>query len=169
MRELVVRDTEPTPRGRRIVRDEHIGADDEVVDDLARLGTFEVERQAAFVAGIDGPAVVRVGNRHAGLKGKVAVGVALAGRLDLDHVGAEVGHDRGGRVCRYEACRIKHLESGKDARLAHRISSSTAETGARASRPRRYASDADDPGPRARSPVPLLPQSLHSDEATLHT
>ena len=120
MRELVERDAEPTPDRRRVVGDEHIGADDETMDDLLRLRTLEIQCQAAFVSIIDRPAVVLVADRHAGLEGHVAVGIPHAGRLDLDHVRTEVGHDRGCRRSSDEASRIEHFESGEDACLAHR-------------------------------------------------
>ena len=119
MRKLVEGDAEAAPDRRRMVGDEHVGAEDEIVDDLPRLRTFEIERQAALVAGVDRPAIVLLAHRHAGLKGKVAEGIAGAGGLDLDHLRAEIGHD--GCCCgrRNEARRIEHLEPGENAWLAH--------------------------------------------------
>jgi hypothetical protein len=119
VRELVERDAEPTPDRRRVVGDEHIGADDETMDDLLRLRTLEIQCQAAFVSIIDRPAVVLVADRHAGLEGHVAVGIPIAGRLDLDHVRTEVGHDRGCRRSSDEARRIEDLEPGEHACPGH--------------------------------------------------
>jgi len=120
--QLVKRDAEAMPDRRRIVGDEHIGVDDEIVDDLARLRTFEIECQTAFVAIIHRPTVVPVADRHARQEGNAAVGIALAGRLDLDHVRTEIGHDGGCGGSRNEARGVEHLESGENTWLAHRSS-----------------------------------------------
>ena len=71
------------------VRDERVGHADEVLEDAARLGTAEVERERALVA-VEALEEERVGPVL--VRRDVARDVAADGRvLDLDHVGAEIG------------------------------------------------------------------------------
>jgi hypothetical protein len=65
--------------------DGDVGVRRQLLDDLRRLGVLQVEREAALVAVL-----------HAELHRHVAAAGIAARRLDLDHVGPQVGEDRRG-------------------------------------------------------------------------
>ena len=77
----------------RVVREEDVAALDELVEDPAARGLLEVQRHAALVA-VDRleAGVAAALHRHGGAVhgAHAAVGVALNGVLDLDHVGAKI-------------------------------------------------------------------------------
>src|SRR6266446_1909374 len=76
-----------------------------------RAGVPQVERDALLVA------VEREeGDRHA-VRGRVAVAalVAAARRLDLDHLGTQVGEDRGAERPRQEAGQVEDADAGERA------------------------------------------------------
>ncbi len=72
-------------RARPIVLDQHVAALDQLEQQLLAARVAQVERDALLVAGIDLP----VQRLAADLP--VAQRIALAGVLDLDHLGAEIG------------------------------------------------------------------------------
>jgi len=86
---------QPQPLAHRegIVRDEDVGALDQLVQERSRLVILQVEGQALLVAGVERPEVVDDVFGAAVLDQR-AIGVALARGLDLDHPRAEVRHDR---------------------------------------------------------------------------
>jgi hypothetical protein len=74
------------------VLDQHIGIGDQAPRDCLAVGLAQIERDRALVARLnlppDGGAVLQ--------QAPVAQRIAAAGRLDLDHVGAEVAECLGG-------------------------------------------------------------------------
>ncbi len=84
---------------------------DELVEHGPRLGLGQVERQALLVPGFQQPGEIVLAGRIARQVGQVAVGIAGAGRLDLDDVGAEVGQHGGGRGRRDEARAVQNLQA----------------------------------------------------------
>ena len=94
----------------REVGDEDVGGRGEAVEYGAALVVLQVQCQAALVARGQLPVVVdfRVWVGAAG-----APGVAGAGWLDLDHVGAEVGQDRGCGGAGDPACAVDDFQAGE--------------------------------------------------------
>src|SRR6185369_12979355 len=72
------------------------GLGDQLVQDGAALGVLEVQRHAlhAAIVGLEEGAAYAGQHRHA------ARAVTALGRLDLDHVGAEIGHQHVGNGAR---------------------------------------------------------------------
>ena len=75
---------------------EDVGLGDELVQDGAALGRLQVQRHALHAAIVG----LEEGAGHAGQHGHAARAVAAVGRLDLDHVGAEIGHQHVGHGAR---------------------------------------------------------------------
>ena len=78
------------------------------MQDALAVARAQVERQPALAAVVDDPRKVVRARRIA--RPAHAVGIA-AGRLDLDDVGAEVGHDRGGHRASDEAGRVDDADA----------------------------------------------------------
>src|SRR4029077_20247671 len=72
----------------------------------------QVQREPTLGAIVDDPAIVVRALGHAGPAGAIAVRIAVW-RLDLDDVGAEVGHDRGGHGSGDEAGRVDDAHAGE--------------------------------------------------------
>ncbi len=90
---------------------QHVDVGQEAAHERAALGVPQVERDALLVA------VEREeGDRHAG-RGRVAVAalVAAARRLDLDHLGTQVGEDRGAERPRQEAGQVEDADADERA------------------------------------------------------
>jgi hypothetical protein len=83
-------------RAQAQVGDEHVGAVEQRECDLAPLVVQQVQRHAALAAIVE---LERRIDRHvdAGGDGEEPAHRIAGGRLDLDHLGAPVGHDAGGR------------------------------------------------------------------------
>jgi len=90
---------------------EHVDVREEAAHQRAPLGVPQVERDALLVA------VEREeGDRHAVGGGvPVAALVARARRLDLDHLGAQVGEDRGAERPGQEAGQVEDADAGERA------------------------------------------------------
>ncbi len=71
---------------------QHVGLGDELLQHLDALGRFQVERDRLLVARLRQPDQ-RVAAFADGAE--AAAGIAHLGLLDLDHLGAELRHDRG--------------------------------------------------------------------------
>ena len=95
----------------RVVGDEHVGLPHQTEQDLARLGVLQVEGDAALAAAGQQPAVVLLALRERRHLVEVAVRVPGLGRLDLHHVGAEVGHHRRRGGAEHEAADVEDAES----------------------------------------------------------
>ena len=108
-----------SPHRERHVGDEDVGLLDQLAQYLVAAFGLQVERKPALVAVVEDPGVVAVHQRRAGAGVKGAVEITFARRLDLDHVGAEVGKDRRGRRRGNEARAIDHPQSGEQPR--HRV------------------------------------------------
>ena len=91
--ECVVADTESVHDARAERLDEHVGAADEVAEDVAALVGLEVARHRSL-APVEGQVRARLTGRR--VWRHPADVVALARLLDLDDVGAEVGEHEGG-------------------------------------------------------------------------
>jgi hypothetical protein len=115
--DVVISDAEAPPHRRRIIGDEDVGVGDEAMEHRPRVRLGEVERDALLVAALEQPGVVVRSGRVAGNFGQRAIGIAAAGRLDLDHVGAEIGQHRRGRRRGNEARAVDDLEAGEDSLL----------------------------------------------------
>ena len=113
VRDILVSRAKLAPHRERHVGDEDVGLLHQPAQHLVAALGFQVEREAALVAVIEDPGVVAVHPRRAGPRVQGAIKVTFAGRLDLDHVGAEVGEDRRCRRRRDEARAIDHSQSGK--------------------------------------------------------
>ncbi len=116
----------------------------EIEDDAGRLRRFQVERDALLVPRVDLPV-----HAHAGLA-PVAQRVAPAGRLDLHHLGAEVGELQAQHVAGHQPGEIEHADAAQRPlavrlerlfRDRHRVSSG----GAKSTRPG-HAADAEKRG-----------------------
>src|SRR2546425_2711270 len=95
------------------VDDQHVCPLDQSLENLPRLGRFQVECQSPLVAIVQMPGIVLGG---AGLGRNLvpnSPGVAR-GRLDLDDVGAEVGQDHRRPGTGDEARQVHYLQSGKN-------------------------------------------------------
>src|SRR6185503_17209344 len=77
----------------------------------------EVQRDAAFVARIQNPAVIFVGDGHARNRRQVSIWIAEGRPFDLDHVGSEIGEDGRGRRSGYVGGAVDHAQPGKNALL----------------------------------------------------
>ena len=86
----------------------------EAQQDLARLGVLQIERDAALAAAGQQPAVVLLALRKRRHLVQVAVGIPRLRRLDLHHVGAEVGHHRRGGGAEDEAADVEHANAFED-------------------------------------------------------
>ena len=118
--EIFVADPQALENARREVGHEYVGAADEVEEHIPRFLHFDVEHDAAFVAVVVLEHVVEVvgrkGRRHVG----IAVRIANAGALDLDHLGPEIGHHRGARGPENVCGHVDHPDPGENS-AAHRI------------------------------------------------
>lgn len=113
--EMVVGQPEPAAHRRREVGDENVRLGDEAMQHRLGFRLGEVERQAPLVAGFQQPREIVLAARIAREIRQVAVGIARAGRLDLDHVGAKIRQHGSGRGCCDEARAIQNLEAFEDA------------------------------------------------------
>jgi hypothetical protein len=75
-------------------------------EDLAALRGFQVERRAAFAA-VDG---VEAGAVEAGRAGHLARRIA-GGRLDFDHVGAEIGEQHRAEWTGHHLRGVQHAQT----------------------------------------------------------
>jgi hypothetical protein len=82
------------------------------VQDALAVGGAQIEGESTLAAVVDDPRKVVRARRVA--RAAVAIGVA-ARRLDLDNVGAEVGHDRSGDGASDEAGRVDHTDAVEEA------------------------------------------------------
>ena len=110
-----MRDAESLTHGRRIIGNEHVGLGGEAMQHCLSLGPTEIEREALLVAGFQEPGEIVLAHRIARQVRQVAVGIACYGRLDLDHVGAEIRQHGGGRGRCDETRAVQYLEAFKDA------------------------------------------------------
>ncbi len=99
---------------RRIVGDEDVGLGGETMQHGLSLGLGEVEREAPLVAGFQQPREIVFALGVARQVRQVAIGIAGAGRLDLDDVGAEIRQHGGGRGRCDEARAVQNLEAFKN-------------------------------------------------------
>ena len=114
-REVIIGDAEPRAHRRRKIGDEDVGLGGEAMQHRLSLGLGEVEREAPLVAGFQQPREIVLADGVARQVRQVAVGIAGSGRLDLDHVGAEIRqHGRGRGRCD-KARAIQNLEAFEDA------------------------------------------------------
>src|SRR5579864_9332457 len=117
MLEVVISDAEPPARWRRVVGDEDVGILNQSVEYRAARFLPQIERQTPFVARVEEKTrVERRPPRHR--VPAPAVGVAHAGRLDLDHFGAKIRHHRRRRRPGDKAGAIDDFQSVEDA-FAH--------------------------------------------------
>ena len=114
-REMIVGDAEPLAHLRRIVGDEDVGLGGEPMQHRLALGLGEIEREALLVAGFQQPREIVLAVRIARQIRQVAIGIARARRLDLDHVGAEIRQHGGGRGCCDETRAVQNLEAFENA------------------------------------------------------
>ena len=103
---------QPVAHRQRKVGDEHIGGGGQAMQHRLTLRKLQIERQTAFVARRQLPVVVDLlaGDRRRG-----PPWIAGAGGLDLDHVGAVVGHDRRRRRAGDPACAVDDFQAGEQA------------------------------------------------------
>ncbi len=102
---------------RREVGDEDVGRADQPIEDGEALGVLEIDRQALLVAGCELPPVV---GGLAGDRNRCAPRIAGARRLELDHLGAEIGEDRGRRGPRDPARAVDDFQAVKYS-VRHRV------------------------------------------------
>ena len=86
--------------------DEDVGGGDKASQLALPLGGFEVELDAAAVAGVGGPVERLLAHGSAVEEGRNAAGGGAAGRLDQDHVGAQPGED----VAAEQAALVREVE-----------------------------------------------------------
>ena len=93
------------------VFDEHVGVDDELLDQRATLGRFEIRLDAALAA----VAAMIIGRAEVAAIGRLDKGrsplpriVARARALDLHHVGAEIGEQLAAPRPRENAGEFEH-------------------------------------------------------------
>jgi len=85
-----------------VILDQHLRAAHQPEQQLASARLAQVERHAPLVAGVDLP-------RHGHpLRAPVAQRIALARRLDLDHVGAVVGELQAQHVAGHQPRQVQH-------------------------------------------------------------
>ena len=77
----------------------------EVVEQRATLGIFQIDGEAALVA-------VECGKEACGETDEAPSRIA-AGRLDLDHVGAEIGEDQAGTRSHDGVTEFEHADAGE--------------------------------------------------------
>ena len=118
-RQMGVGDAEPLAHLRRIVGDEDVGLRGQPMQHRLALGLREIEREALLVAGFQHPREIMLAVRVARQVRQVAIGIAGAGRLDLDDVGAEIRQHGGGRRRGDETRAVQNLEAVKNT-LFHR-------------------------------------------------
>ena len=105
---------EPGQPLRHEVGDEDVGAPHEGEQDVTPLAGGQVEGNAALVPRGEEPRVLDVAPGNAGEVLELAVRVPALGRLDLDDVGAEIGHDGGRRRPRQPGADVEDLEAAED-------------------------------------------------------
>ena len=97
-------ETEPLHRTGAEILDQRIGVAHQVLRHRQAVGRFHVDADAALVA-------IEVGEESGGETMEPSRAIAVRGRFDTDHVGAEIGqhHATGGshhRVAEFEDCQI---------------------------------------------------------------
>jgi hypothetical protein len=100
-----VADAHGLERARAEALDEHLRAGREPLEQVPALRLAQGERHALLVAGVDLP----VSADPVDLP--VAQRVALAGILDLDHLGAEVGELQAQHVAGHQPRQVEHADA----------------------------------------------------------
>ncbi len=93
----------------RVVLDRHVGRRHQPVQQRAALTGFQIEGEAALIA------VERA--EEAGGKAGEPPGRIAADRLDLDHVGAEIGEDQPRARTHDGVAEFEHANAGKRERI----------------------------------------------------
>ena len=107
--QLLVAEAVLLGRTRTEVLSEYLGTRDQLVQYLAPLLRLQVERDALHAAVVG----FEVGARHTGQHGAAARIVAALGHLDLDHLGAEIGHQHVGHRARLRGRARDNLDALK--------------------------------------------------------
>ncbi len=79
------------------------------------FGLAEIERKATLVAGFHQPGEVMFAMRVSRQVRQVAIGIARAGRFDLDHLGTEIRQHGCGRGRCDETRAVQNLQAFEDA------------------------------------------------------
>ena len=113
-RQRVVAKVPGLEHSRLEVLDDDIGLVGELANDVACLRVLQVERHALLVARLHLPPYARAFMHQPPLAQRVTAGFAGCGRrLDLDHLGAEVGERARGKGAGDQLTEFDHLESGE--------------------------------------------------------
>ena len=112
-RDVLVFELEALARGMRRVDDHDVGPFDQPLENLHRVGRFQVDRHSALVAIVQMPEIVvpRVRLRRDLVHHSPQV---AGGWLDLDDLGAEVGQDDRGARTRDETGEVHDLQARED-------------------------------------------------------
>ena len=102
------------PHRQRLIGDIDVTVRHQLVQDGHTFGTLQIETQAAFVARIHLPHVVRVCIRGCRQCGQHPIGIADTRHLHLDHIGTEIRKDRGGHRSGDPGTDVEHLESREE-------------------------------------------------------
>ena len=104
-RQISIAGAEPLHGAGRVVFEHHVGGLRQAMEQRAPLVGLQIDREAALVA-VEG----RKEPRGETIK---PAGVIAGHRLDLDHVGAEVGEDEPRRRAHDGMAEFKHANAGK--------------------------------------------------------
>src|SRR5207302_672485 len=93
------------------ILDQHVALHRQPAGERLAAGLFEIERQGLLVAALDIPPqrVVAAGRTQA----PAAELIALAGRLDLDDLGAELGPQSGAERAGDQTAHLQHPQPGE--------------------------------------------------------
>ena len=116
--DVLVLEAEALSGRMRRIDDQHVRPPDQPLEDVPRARRLEIERESPLVAVVEMPGIVVGGARLRRNLVRDPPRIA-ARRLDLDHVGAEVGQDHRRARTRDEARQVDHLESREDVVTRH--------------------------------------------------
>ena len=109
--QVLVTDAQRREHARREVRDDDVGPCDQSHEDVTPARDVEIHDDAAFGAVVLLEQIVEFARRKRQRLVHVAIRIADARRLDLDHVGAEIRHRRRARGPEDETRHVEDLDA----------------------------------------------------------
>ena len=103
--EIGVATLQPVHGAGRVVLQHDVGGRDQAIEQRAAIVGFQIDGDAALVA--------VEGREEAGCEADQASGGIATGRLDLDHVGAEIGKDQARGRPHDGVAELEHAQAGE--------------------------------------------------------